>query len=257
MKRKPNAQPHNSGLRTLRWLLGVLLVLNLFFMLLRAQFGPVAQWPAVRQFVSAPLAETAQAVGEEANTHTEQVKTLELLRPNEIAREGEDAIELADNSLCVFLGLGVEADPQQMASLRQRLAAVGVPATVVLVEAELLRKHVVFLGSVTAADLESALRGLLAKNINAFIVTLQDGRRVAALGVYDLQLMADEALHAFKEKGFTVEQGIYSELTEQPMLMLSPSHKGRVSERLWAGLRKDFPGLGRYEKYCQSVASPS
>lgn len=273
--------------RTKRWLLRVLALLllaNLVFLALRANFGPVDGW----LMRAAPNDHGAETVAADA-------ATLELLEPASSGRGDPNGVSRVDypaGARCTFLS--IDAAPQvlqgadtgggfaaattmpsgdidpvvgaesehaaarraQLLSLQQRLVAVGLNAQAVLVNTEALQRHVVYIEGVPERDLHSRMRRAHALHHDAFIVSLQGGQRVVALGFYNSESDAIAAAKHITGQG-SVAVGVYSEMVQRLFLLLDPAASKNLSARLWAGLREDFRGLQRAEKYCDSVARPA
>ncbi|MGB5326560.1 MAG: hypothetical protein WBN40_14225 [Pseudomonadales bacterium] len=274
--------------RTKRWLLralALLLLVNLLFLALRASLGPVDGW--LKR--AAPDDQRVEPV-------TSDTATLELLEPITASREdtaGAIRIDYPDGARCTFLSIdvsppyqsGVDAGPDfdavtavsagdagpavgaalehavasraQLLSLQQRLVAVGLDAQAVHVNTEELQKHVVYIEGVAESELYSNMRRAHASHHDAFIVNLQGGRRVVALGFYNNESDAAAARQGFSGQGMSLAVGIYSETVQRLFLLLDPAASANLSARLWAELREDFQQLQRVEKYCDSVARPA
>lgn len=219
----------------MRWLLLLLVVLNLLFYVHNQQAPErIKKMPAPSDVASTSnirlLSETAEPV-RRAPSHTPS---------------GE--------ATCLFLG---GFDDESLASaLRQRLLSLDVASTLRGIDASAGIDYWVYLPPLVSRQASlRQLRELQSRNIDSYIITVGDLSNGISLGIFSRKDSAESVVNRLREVDY---QALIRELPRvhrKYWVRVENESRAHVEDRLLQTMARDFPSLQHQQMPCASVAT--
>lgn len=219
----------------MRWLLLLLVVLNLLFYVHNQQSPDrIKTAPAPSQVAPA----SGIRLLSEAGTPVRRTQP----RPS------------ADEAACLFLG---GFDDESLASaLRQRLLSLDIASTLLGIEAAAGIDYWVYLPPLVSRQASlRQLRELQSRNIDSYIITVGDLSNGISLGIFSRKDSAQSVVNRLREVDY---QALIRELPRahrKYWVRIENGSRHQVEESLLEAMTHDFPSLQHRQMPCASVAT--
>lgn len=197
-----------------------------------------------------PAAEAVDESTEIAEPTAEPVVTQQAVR--RVVEEGSGE-EVAD-PLCWMVGpMPEKVTGRQVAA---RFQALELDMRLVNTEVVVGQKFQVHLGPYPSqGEAMAKLRELQAAGIDSYIQASGELKNSVSLGYFSHQSSADSAVEQFVAKGYAPKVATKDQKELQIWGILPVSEAAGLGEDFWAGISKDFPGVGRKQNLCAAIAS--
>lgn len=218
----------------MRWLLLLLVVLNLLFYVHNQQRTP----ERVKELQTLPVVS--------ANS------SIRLL--SESAPPDRRAPAPADDASCLFLG---GFDDEAMASaLRQRLLSLDIASEIQGIDAAAGIDYWVYLAPLVSRQASlRQLRELQSRNVDSYIITVGDLTNGISLGIFSRRDSAESVVGRLREVDYDALIRELPRVHRKYWVRIENLSRHQVDDQLLAGMTRDFPSLQHQQMPCAIVAT--
>lgn len=221
----------------MRWILLLLIVLNLFYYVWHQQQAPL------RPKDVAPLA-----------LALDSKRDIQLLSESDEPVRREQAVSKEAEAVCLFLG-GFESKSAATA-VEQRLVSLDIRSRVQSVDATAEVEYWVYLAPLASRQASlRQLKELQARKIDSYLITQGDLANGISLGIFPREDSAKSVMQRLHDAGYE------SALRELPRsqrsywVRIAPESRRLVGDPLLQSLAIDFNGLQHQLMPCESIAT--
>ncbi|WP_312247074.1 SPOR domain-containing protein [Stutzerimonas nitrititolerans] len=219
----------------MRWLLLLLVVLNLLF------YVHHLQAPNRTAKMQSP-ADVASGSG------------IRLLSETELPARRQQSHAPTGEAACLFLG-GFD-DVSLASALRQRLLSLDIASTLRSIDAAAGIDYWVYLPPLVSRQASlRQLRELQSRNIDSYIITVGDLANGISLGIFSRKDSAESVVNRLQEVGY---QALIRELPRvhrKYWVRVEGESRSQMEDRLLQSMARDFPSLQHQQMPCSSVAT--
>ncbi|VXC83890.1 Sporulation protein [Pseudomonas sp. 8Z] len=228
----------------MRWILLLLVLLNVFYYVWHQQQAPL------RAKEVAPV-----------QSYQGERKDIRLLSetsggqsPSVIASESHGSDE-GEGSVCLYLG-GFERQAEAQ-EVEQRLLSLDIKAQVREMDAAAGVEYWVYLDPLASRQASlRQLRELQARRVDSYIITQGDLANGISLGIFPRSDSADVAMQRLREAGYEPKMRELSRSHRSFWVRVAPKSRRLADDSLLRRLAGDFVGLQHQLMPCESVALP-
>ena len=219
----------------MRWLLLLLVVLNLLFYVHNQQRAP-------DRVVEAPV--LPRSTGD---------SSIRLLSESAPA-DRRAPVALVDDASCLYLG-GFD-DESMAAAVRQRLLSLDIASDIQGLDVAAGIDYWVYLPPLVSRQASlRQLRELQSRNIDSYIITVGDLANGISLGIFSRKDSAESVVSRLRDVDYDALIRELPRVHRKYWVRVGNASRHQVDDLLLAGMTRDFPALQQQQMPCTAVAT--